>query len=62
MAGKKNKTKISKRRQKARQQKEKKRQLKLIKGEGRDISTPTFAKRPGMPHLGAPEGFRSISL
>jgi len=31
MAGKKNKTKISKRRQKARQQKEKKHKLKLIK-------------------------------
>ncbi len=62
MAGKKNKTKISKRRQKAKKQKEKKRQLKLIKGGGRDISTSTFAERPGMPHLGAPEGFRSISF
>jgi hypothetical protein len=62
MAGKKNKTKISKRRQKARQKKEKKRQFKLIKGGGRDISTPMFAERPGMAHLGAPEGFRSISF
>ena len=58
----KNKTKISKRRQKARQQKEKKHKLKLIKGRGRDTSAPTVAERPGMPYLGAPEGFRSISF
>lgn len=62
MAGKKNKTKISKRRQKARQQKGKKHKLKLIKGRGRDTSAPMVAERPGMPHLGAPEGFRSISF
>jgi hypothetical protein len=62
MARKKNKTKISKRRQKVRQKKGKKRQLKLIKGGGRGISTPAFAEKPGMPHLGAPEGFRSISF
>ena len=62
MAGKKDKTKISKRRQKAKQQKVKKRKLRLIKGGGGDTSGPEVAERPGMPHLGAPEGFRSISF
>jgi hypothetical protein len=62
MAGKKDKTKISKRRQKAKQQKAKKRKLRLIKGGARDASGPAVAERPGMPYLGAPEGFRSISF
>ena len=62
MAGKKNKTKISKRRQKAKQQKVKKRKLRLIKGGGGDTFGPEVAERPGMPYLGAPEGFRSISF
>jgi hypothetical protein len=62
MAGKKNKPKISKRRQKAKQQKAKKRKLRLIKGGARDASGPAVAERPGMPYLGAPEGFRSISF
>jgi hypothetical protein len=62
MAGKKDKTKISKKRQKAKQQKAKKRKLRLIKGGGGDSSGPAVAERPGMPHLGAPEGFRSISF
>jgi hypothetical protein len=62
MAGKKDKTKISKRRQKAKQQKVKKRKLRLIKGGGGDTSGPEVAERPGMPYLGAPEGFRSISF
>ncbi len=62
MAGKKDKTKISKSRQKAKQQKAKKRKLRLIKGGGGDSSGPAVAERPGMPHLGAPEGFRSISF
>jgi hypothetical protein len=62
MAGKKDKTRISKRRQKAKQQKVKKRKLRLIKGGGGDTSGPAVAERPGMPHLGAPEGFRSISF
>jgi hypothetical protein len=62
MAGKKDKTKISKRRQKAKQQKVKKRKLRLIKGGGGDTSGPAVAEKPGMPNLGAPEGFRSISF
>jgi hypothetical protein len=60
MAGKKNKTKISKRRQKVKQQKAKKRKLRLVKGGGGGKSGPAVIERPGMPYLGAPEGFRSI--
>lgn len=62
MAGKKNKTKISKRRQKTKQQKAKKRKLRLVKGGAGDTSRPAIAERPGMPHMRAPEGFRSISF
>ena len=62
MAGKKDKTKISKRRQKAKQQKMKKRKLRLIKGGGGDTSGPAVAEKPGVPDLGTPEGFRSISF
>ena len=62
MAKKKNKAKISKRRQKAKQQKAKKRKLRLVKGGAGDASQPAVFERPGMPHMGAPEGFRSISF
>ena len=62
MAGKKDKTKISKRRQKTKQQKAQKRKLRLIKGGARDTLRPEVFKRPGMPYLGALEGFRSISF
>jgi len=62
MAGKKNKTTISKRQQKAKQQKAKKRKLRLVKGGKRDASRSAVVERPGMPYLGAPEGFRSISF
>ena len=62
MAKKKNKTKISKRRQKSKQQKAKKRKLRLIRGGGGKTFEPAVMERPGMPHLGAPEGFRSISF
>ena len=62
MAKKKVKTKISKRRQKSKQQKAKKRKLKLIKSGGSGTSGPAVVERPGMPYLGAPEGFRSISF
>ena len=55
-------TKISKRRQKAKQQKAKKRKLRLIKGGAGETSRPSVIERPGMPYLGAPEGFRSISF
>ena len=61
MAKKKNKTKISKRRHKAKQQKVKKRKLRLIKS-GTGAPEPAVIERPGMPHMGAPEGFRSISF
>jgi len=36
--------------------------LRLIKGGGGNPSGPAVAERPGIPHLGAPEGFRSISF
>ena len=62
MAGKKNKTKISKRQQKAKQQKAKKRKLRLLKGGTRDGVPSSLIERPGMPYLVAPEGFRSISF
>jgi hypothetical protein len=62
MAKKKNKSKISKRRQKAKHQKAKKRKLRLVKGGGGEASEPAVVERPGMPYLGAPEGFRSISF
>jgi hypothetical protein len=62
MAGKKDKTKISKRRQKTKQQKAHKRNLRLIKDGARGTSRPEVFERPGMPYLGAPEGFRSISF
>ena len=61
MGKKKNKTKISKRQQKAKQHKAKKRKLRLVK-TGTGKSGPSFMERPGMPHMGAPEGFRSISF
>ena len=62
MAGKKNKSKISKRQQKAKQQKAKKRKLRLVRGGRGTTSGPTVIERPGMPDLEAPEGFRSISF
>ena len=62
MAKKKDKTKITQRRQKVKQQKGKKRKLRLVKGGGEGSPGPMVAERPGMPHLGAPEGFRSISF
>jgi hypothetical protein len=62
MAGKKKKTKISKRQQKAKQQKAKKRKLRLVKGGAGDAARSSVIERPGMPYLGAPEGFRSISF
>lgn len=62
MTGKKDKTKISKRRQKTKQQKAQRRKLKLIKGGARGTLRPEVFERRGMPNLGAPEGFRSISF
>ncbi len=62
MAGKKDKKKIARRRQKTKQQKAKKRKLRLVKGGGGQSIEPIITERPGMPHMGAPEGFRSISF
>ncbi|RLB13786.1 MAG: hypothetical protein DRN37_01550 [Thermoplasmata archaeon] len=45
-------------RSKARDRKQKKRTLRLAKSHPR----PQVMTRPGLPHLGAPEGFRSISM
>ena len=62
MAGKKDKAKITKRRQKTKQQKAQKRRMRLIKGGAGGAMRPEVIERPGMPYLGAPEGFRSISF
>jgi len=57
---KKKKRDISKRRAKAREKTKKKRNLRLIKS--RAATKPKTILRPGLPHMGAPEGFRSISM
>jgi len=60
MADKKKRNKIIKRRAKAGQQKKKKRTLRLVKSKPK--LDPQVIERPGMPHMGAPDGFRSISF
>jgi hypothetical protein len=55
---KKKKKGIEKRRAKARERKKKKRVLRHIKHR----QQPQVITRPGLPHMGAPEGFRSISM
>ncbi|MFO7555762.1 MAG: hypothetical protein R6W88_11230 [Desulfobacterales bacterium] len=57
---KKKKKDISKRRAKAREKTKKKRHLRLVKS--RVAKEPETIPRPGLPHMGAPEGFRSISM
>jgi len=57
---KKKKKDISKRRAKAREKTKRKRNLRLIKS--RVTTEPETILRPGLPHMGAPEGFRSISM
>lgn len=57
---KKKKREISKRRAKAREKTKKKRNLRLVKS--RTTTEPKTILRPGLPHMGAPEGFRSISM
>lgn len=54
------KKKIAKRRIKAGERKKKKSALRLVKS--RPKPAPRIIERPGMPHMGAPEGFRSISM
>ena len=57
---KKKKKDISKRRAKAREKTKKKRNLRLVKSGA--ATQPKTILRPGLPHMGAPEGFRSISM
>ncbi len=57
---KKKKRDISKRRAKAREKTKKKRNLRLVKSKA--ATEPKTILRPGLPHMGAPEGFRSISM
>ncbi|MFQ5484173.1 MAG: hypothetical protein ACE5DO_02445 [Desulfobacterales bacterium] len=56
---KKKKRNISKRRARAREKNKRKRNLRLVKS--RAAAEPKTIQRPGLPHMGAPEGFRSIS-
>ena len=57
---KKKKREISKRRANARKKSKKKRNLRLVKSKA--ATEQTTILRPGLPHVGAPEGFRSISM
>jgi len=57
---KKKKRDISKRRAKKREKTKRKRNLQLAKS--RAAMEPKTILRPGLPHMGAPEGFRSISM
>ena len=54
------KKKIAKRRIKTAERKKKKRALRLVRS--RPEPAPKVIERPGLPHMGAPEGFRSISM
>jgi len=55
---KKKKAEIDRRRSKARQKIKRKRALRILKSKPR----PKLIHRPGLPHMGAPEGFHSISM
>jgi len=55
---KKKKGEIDKRRSKTREKTKKKRALRLLKSKPK----PKVIHRPGLPYMGAPEGFRSISM
>lgn len=57
---KKKKGEIDRRRSKAREKIKKKRTLRLVKSSSKP--KPNIIYRPGLPHMGAPEGFRSISM
>jgi len=57
---KKKKGETAKRRAKSKHKTQKKRKLRLVKSRAKqDIQ---ISHRPGLPHLGAPEGFRSIGM
>ena len=63
MAGKKDKKKIAKKRQKTKQHKAKKRKLRVIKGGGDGGGSGAgFEHVPEMPQMEPPEGFRAISF
>lgn len=57
---KKKKREIAKRHSKDREKMKKKRKLKMVKSHPKPKSQ--IVHRPGLPHMGAPEGFRSISM
>ncbi len=57
---KKKKREIAKRHSKDREKMKKKRKLKMVKSRPKPKSQIVY--RPGLPHMGAPEGFRSISM
>lgn len=57
---KKDKSSMEKRRAKARERAKKKRTLRKLQSAKRQ--DPLVIHRPGLPHMGAPEGFRSISF
>lgn len=56
----KNRSNITKRKTKSDEKKKKKRTLKLVKEKARQ--NITVIPRPGLPYMGAPEGFRSIGF
>ncbi len=58
--GKKKKKDIAKRRAKSRHKTQKKRKLRLLTSSSNQ--QVQVSSRPGLPHLGAPEGFRSIGM
>ena len=62
MAKKKDKTKVITRCQQAKQQKVRKRKLRLIKGRGGESPGSLIVARHGLSDLGAPTGFCSVSF
>ncbi|MBN1831659.1 MAG: hypothetical protein JW896_06055 [Deltaproteobacteria bacterium] len=56
----KKRTDIEKRKARSREKKKKKRSLKIAKDKAHQKVQNIF--RPGLPHMGAPEGYRSISM
>ena len=60
MADKRKREKNIKRQAKKSQEKKKRRALRLVKSKPKPA--PQVIERPGMPHMGAPAGFRSISF
>jgi hypothetical protein len=61
MAKKKNKKEIAKRQGKAKDNKQKKRKLKLLKSP-KSSSEPQYIPRPPFAHMEAPDGFRVVTI